>query len=190
MIMADLLSVVLLVVGSILVVNSYWLAAVSLAPALVERARQQYAAPIKATGLGLMIALPFAGLGAFLLKTHSYVGYFFGFIAFGIPAIVGLAGSTGLAQKIGAGLPSTVDGHQPWRRVLRGGTVFTLTMLLPFVGWFVIFPWALLSGLGAAALAIAESRKHPRVSATPNSADVLPAGAMAPEVVPTSSSSR
>ena len=35
----------------------------------------------------------------------------------------GLVGSAGLAQRIGAGLPSPADLTQPWRRVLRGGIV-------------------------------------------------------------------
>ena len=47
-------------------------------------------------------------------------------------------------------MPSPTDASQPWRRVLRGGTVLTLTFLLPFVGWFLILPWTLISGFGAA----------------------------------------
>jgi hypothetical protein len=78
-----------------------------------------------------------------------------------VPALLGLVGSTGLISRIGAGLPSPADEQQPWRRVLRGGILFALTFLLPFVGWFVLPIWALVSGLGAFILSVAERRRTP-----------------------------
>ena len=62
----------------------------------------------------------------------------------------GLAGSSGLAAQIGAGLASPADQSQSWRRVLRGGIVLGLTFILPIAGWFLILPISLIMGCGAA----------------------------------------
>jgi hypothetical protein len=56
-------------------------------------------------------------------------------------------------------LPAPADEQQPWRRVLRGGILFALTFLLPFVGWFVLPIWALVSGFGAFILSVGERRR-------------------------------
>ena len=64
-------------------------------------------------------------------------------------------------QRIGAGLPSPLDEQQPWRRVLRGGILLALTFLLPFVGWFVLPIWALVSGFGAFLLSVRERKPSP-----------------------------
>jgi hypothetical protein len=66
-----------------------------------------------------------------------------------VPLVLALVGSAGLADKIGAGLASPVDVDQPWRRVLRGGTVLALLFIVPLLGWFAVLPLTLASGLGA-----------------------------------------
>jgi hypothetical protein len=71
-----------------------------------------------------------------------------------VPAFLGFVGSAGLVLRIGAGLPSFTDEQQPWRRVLRGGVLFSLTFLLPFVGWIVLPIWTLVSGFGAFLLSV------------------------------------
>jgi hypothetical protein len=58
-------------------------------------------------------------------------------------------GSAGLCDRIGAGLPGDTDARQPWRRVLRGGIVLSFAFVLPVIGWFVLLPWTLVSGVGA-----------------------------------------
>jgi len=78
------------------------------------------------------------------------------------PAMLGLAGSAGLTLQIGAGLPSPVDEAQPWRRVLRGGSLLACSFLLPVVGWILIPLWVLVSGLGAFILAVREISQERR----------------------------
>ena len=46
--------------------------------------------------------------------------------------------------------------NSPGGAVLRGGILFALTFLLPFVGWFVLPIWALVSGFGAFILSVRE----------------------------------
>ncbi len=155
MILADILQWFLIVVGVLLTLNAHWLGAHALFPGLVARARDQIEhRPVRATGVGLLVAAPVL-LGVTVLAKnvpHPLVQTF----SVGLALLLGLlalAGSAGLAQRIGVGLPSPVDALQPWRCVLRGGIVLVLAFLMPFLGWFVLLPWTLVSGLGAVVLA-------------------------------------
>ena len=162
MIMADILKIFLLIVGLLTVYVSYWLISQALFPGLVERARQHYSRPLKITLIGLGVALlPFV-IGAAISKLPNPLLKLTGITLMVIPALLGLVGSAGLISRIGAGLPSPADEQQPWRRVLRGGILFALSFLLPFVGWFVLPIWALVSGLGAFVLSVAERRRAPQ----------------------------
>jgi len=173
MIMADILKIFLLVVGLLTVYVSYWLVAQALFPGLVERARQQYGKPVKITLLGLAAAvLPFI-LGVMISKLPNPVFKIAGVTLMVIPALLGLIGSAGLVQRIGAGLPSPLDEQQPWRRVLRGGILLALTFLLPVVGWFVLPIWALVSGFGAFILSVRE--RKPSANAAPPVISLTPA---------------
>ena len=138
MIMADILKIFLLIVGLLTVYVSYWLVAQALFPGLVERARQHYGKPVKITLIGLAAALPPFVLGALIAKLPNPMLKLAGVTLMVLPALLGLVGSAGLIARIGDGLPSPADERQPWRRVLRGGILFALTFLLPFVGWFVL----------------------------------------------------
>lgn len=162
MIMADVLKIFLLIVGALVVFNSYWLVSQALFPRAVERCSRQYEfRPIKTLILGATIAGPLVLLGLAVLENLAAnpLMSLFGWSLILIPALLGVVGSTGLAKLVGRGLPSPADESQPWLRVLRGGTVLSLTFLLPFAGWFVVAPATVISGLGAAALALRDSPK-------------------------------
>lgn len=154
MIMADILKIFLMVVGVLTVYVSYWLVARALFPTVVERARLHYARPVKITLIGLAVAALPVIAGVAISQFPNPAFKLFGVTLMVIPAMLGLVGSAGLVSKIGAGLPSPLDEQQPWRHVLRGGILLALTFLLPFVGWFVLPIWALVSGLGAFMLSV------------------------------------
>ena len=155
MIMADVLKIALIIIGFLLCYVVYWLASAALFPAVVERAKQQYdTRPVRATLVGVGLALPFIALSIGLGKVAHPVAKMVGVALIGIPVLYGLLGSAGLALRIGAGLKSSIDDTQPWRRILRGSVVLSLTFLLPVIGWFIIMPWAIISGLGAAVIAM------------------------------------
>jgi hypothetical protein len=172
MIMADVLTWFLIIIGILLVFNAHWLAAYALFPNLVAASRERYAQrPIAATLLGLVILVPTIAIGAVLINVlkHPLVAI----IIIGlwmIPTVLALLGSAGLAARIGAGLSSPQDHAQPWRSVLRGSTVLSLTFLTPILGWFVLFPWTLVSGLGVAIMAL---RHQPRAITAISAATVL-----------------
>lgn len=161
MIMADVLKIFLLIVGLLTVYVSYWLVSQALFPGLVARARNHYAKPVKITFIGLAVALLPVVAGAAISNHPNPALKLLGVTLMVVPALLGLVGSAGLTLRIGAGLPTPADEQQPWRRVLRGGVVLALTFLLPFVGWFILPIWALVSGLGAFVLSAKEVRRSP-----------------------------
>src|SRR5207237_3740046 len=170
MIMADVLKILLIILGILTVYVSYWLLAEALFPTIVERASRQYGKPLKISFVGLAAALAPVILGAILSKVPNPLIKVLGITLLVAPAMLGLAGSAGLTLRIGAGLPSPVDESQPWRRVLRGGVVLACSFLLPVVGWIVLPLWVLVSGLGAVIVSVKEPHRElaqPRTAAAP-----------------------
>jgi hypothetical protein len=173
--MADILKIVFIIIGILIIYVSYWLLAQALFPRLVESASRQYGRPVRLTLIGLAVSVLPVALGIALSKTPNGGLKFLGVTLIVIPGILGLAGSAGLTLRIGRGLPSPIDETQPWRRVLRGGIVLACSFLLPFVGWFIIPLWVLVSGLGAFILALRGIR-------TDRAADLRE---LPPEITPT-----
>jgi hypothetical protein len=171
MIMADILKIFLIIVGLLTIYVSYWLVAQALFPAVVERARHHYSKPVKITFIGLLTAAVPVVLGGIISNLPNPALKLTGVTLMLIPALLGMIGSAGLTLRIGFGLPSPLDEQQPWRRVLRGGILLSLTFLLPFVGWFVLPIWALVSGFGAFILSVQELRRSrsepPIINMTP-----------------------
>lgn len=160
MIMADVLKYVLLVLGALVVIVSYWLVSAALFPVIVDRARTAYGLrPWRITLVGLAVTVPLLLLGVVLLTgaPNAWLKVLGGVVA-GVPFVLGLAGSAGLAERVGHGLVHADDTRSPWRRSLRGGAVLALAFLLPVVGWFVVLPWVLCSGCGATVLAMRTRR--------------------------------
>ncbi|MCC6771015.1 MAG: hypothetical protein IT360_07360, partial [Gemmatimonadaceae bacterium] len=151
MILADVLKYVFLVIGTLVVIVSYWLVTTALFPATVERTREAYGAhPVRITLVGTLCAIPLLLVGVALLSgAPNAVLKVVGGLLAALPVVLGLAGSAGLSDRVGRGLVHAEDGRTPWRRSLRGGVVLALTFLLPVIGWFVVLPWVLLSGCGA-----------------------------------------
>jgi hypothetical protein len=162
MIMADILKILLIILGILAIYVSYWLLAQALFPALVERARVHYGKPLKISLIGLAAALAPVVLGLTLAKTPNPLLKVLGITLLVVPGMLGLVGSAGLTLRIGAGLPSPVDEAQPWRRVLRGGVLLACSFLLPVVGWIVLPLWVLVSGLGAFIVSVKEPNRELR----------------------------
>jgi len=177
--MADILKILLLILGGLLIFISFWLAAEALFPALVERARDQYRRPWKLTFAGLAMVGPLLALAFGLTKiANNPLLNIAAFTVLGLVLFAGFAGSAGLAKRIGAGLPSPTDDTQPWRRVLRGGIVLTLTYLLPFIGWLGLTIWTLVTGFAALVFAAREAK------ATSAPAEPAPAPKVEPPAIP------
>lgn len=174
MIMADILEWFLIISGIVLALNAHWLAAQALAPRLVARCRDGYGQhPVGATLLGLAIFVPTVVAAMTLGKVvpHPLVVLLIGGIMV-VLLLLGLIGSAGLAARIGAGLPTPADAAQPWKAVLRGGTVLGLIFITPLPGWLLLL-WSLVSGLGMAVIALRAGKRASRaaIAATPPTRD-------------------
>lgn len=155
MTVADVLAWLLLVTAAYLALVGAWLTARALWPAAVERCAARYTRPVRTTLVGLGVGLPLFVIGAALAgqgKQTPGLGVL-GMATLLLLLVAGLFGLAGLAQRVGDGLAAPGDETQPWRRSLRGGVALAASFLLPFGGWFVLLPVAVVSGIGAAVLA-------------------------------------
>lgn len=159
MTMADVLTVVFLFVGLFLALPAYWLTARSLWPRMHEGAARAFREiPIRAAFAGLGVATVAAIVAAVLVNITPALGLLF------IGGAVGfaLAGTGGLATRIGEGLRAPADFGRDWRLTLKGGVAMELAFLVPILGWFLILPIVLVSGAGAATIAL--MRRAPAVT--------------------------
>lgn len=150
MILADVLTWFLIVLGLYLTLVCHWLGATALFPRAVEAFRERYARPLSATLVGLALAVPLVILGVAGAKAPNPAVAGLARALLVVLILPALAGAAGLALRIGSGLGSPSDEAQPWRRALRGGVVLAGAFLLPFAGWFVVLPVTLVSGFGVA----------------------------------------
>lgn len=179
MIVADVLFWLLILVGACVVLVAYWIGAHALFGARVERCAALYGErPVASTLLGLAIAIPSIVVATLAAKLVPHpvvqipvVG------ALLVLALLALVGSAGLALRIGSGMRSSRDATDPWRRPMCGGIVLSLAFVMPFLGWFVLFPWTLASGLGALVLARAARRVAPSIAGERVDAIAEPSGA-------------
>ncbi|NJN05879.1 MAG: DUF4175 domain-containing protein [Rhodobacteraceae bacterium] len=186
--MADVLMWALLIVGTMLMFNAYWLASQALFPNAVRRAGGAYSRPVAITLLGIITAGPVVGIAIAMLQAKNPGIKLVGGIVLGIPLVLGFAGSAGLAWRVGSGLRGANDDSQPWRAVLRGGPILMLTCLLPVLGWFILLPWLWVSGVGALVLgapdAIRPRRNRRPLSRHPSSKRFPPAHDPGPSNIP------
>jgi len=152
--LADVFTFLFVILGFIIVYIAYWLATAGLFPKFTERCAERLgSSPIKATLLGLVVWVPVLFI-ATLISNKAPNGALksVGVLVMIASGLMALAGSSGLALRIGEGLKSARDAQEPWRRVLRGGIVLALTFVLPFIGWLVM-AWSFVAGFGAFLLA-------------------------------------
>ncbi|MCE2862816.1 MAG: hypothetical protein LW690_10215 [Opitutaceae bacterium] len=148
--LADVFTVVLVVLGVLSVFIAVWLATAGLFPALASRCAERLGdSPFGCAAAGLGAAIPLLTAGVMLGRASTNpLGKLGSAVVLILTLIAMLAGTTGLALRIGRGLASARDGAEPWRRVLRGGVVLALTFLS-----LVMIPLTLVPGLGALLLA-------------------------------------
>ena len=111
-------------------------------------------------------------------KAPNAVGKVLGIGLALLALLIALFGAAGLALRIGQGLQSARDEAEPWRRVLRGGIVLGLTFVMPFLGTFVLMPFAFIAGFGAMIMA------RPRRALAPAAIPPMPAAAPLTSTVP------
>ena len=149
MIMADVFKILFIVLGILIATVAYWLLFEALFKRAVERASVVYEMyPYKVTLIGAVVGVPLFLASLALLNSAAGLKLA-GAVLMSALLLVGLVGSSGLARLVGVRLASATASAYPWRRVLRGGIVLSITFVLPVVGWFFVLPLTLASGVGA-----------------------------------------
>lgn len=153
--LADVFTVLFIVLGFLIVYIGYWLLAFGLFPQMTARCAEQLGrAPVKSTVVGAVTLIPLVTVGLVISSVAPVAAAKIVGLAIALLALlVALFGSAGLALRIGTGLKSARDEQEPWRQVLRGGIVLGLTFVMPFLGTFVLMPFTFIAGFGAFVLA-------------------------------------
>lgn len=159
MIMADVLLWTFVILGFFVITVAYWVAAVALAPGLVECSCERFgSSPWKSLLIGAAVGIPLIALGLGMANGGPPVLKVAGILVVLLVFLLGLCGSAGLCLRIGKGLVNPLDEAQPWLRVKRGGIVLGLMIIFPVLGWFFVFPVAIFGGIGAACLGWRDGR--------------------------------
>jgi hypothetical protein len=150
--MTDLYIVVWMVILLLLTMPGMALALNLLLPRLTERA---------ATRLEATPRISFV-LGAVISGGVALVAAIIG--AVGVPAVSGVLGvlglgvyamgAAGMARLFGYRIGAAIGETRFLRDTAVGGVMLALACLLPFVGWFLFFPFVLALNIGAATFAL------------------------------------
>ena len=159
------LSVILLAIFSLIALIASLLMIRGLFPAQVDRVRQTLENHWKRSfWIGLLntvlISIFVLGLGAignsapiFFVPTFGIYGAFLIGLLFGLAAFVRVLGDR------------LYPDQGSVKKDIRGGTVFLLASLLPFVGWFLLFPYVISLAVGAVVITLFQNRKNKKVEA-------------------------
>lgn len=151
MIVADILMWFLLIIGTYIVIISYWLTTQGLFSAFVARCRHRYQSrPFRHAAIGFAVTIPAVVAGIRLLQAPNPAVKILGAAVLLLTILMGLMGSAGLASHVGTGL----GAEEEWRRVFHGGIALGLTFILPGVGWFLVLPLTLVMGVAATVLSL------------------------------------
>jgi len=148
---ADVLAVVFTLAGLCLAVPAFQLVARALFPRVAQQSSLRFGRglgrPLLVGLLALVpLSLPLMGIGVDVPAVRAA-----GVAWLGVLVGMALAGLTGLSQRVGESLG---DPEEPWQAIARGAVALQLACLVPFLGWFVLFPALALMGLGATVLAM------------------------------------
>jgi len=105
----------------------------------------------------VLITIFVFGFGS--LGNGSPLFYFPAFAMYGAFLIGLLFGLSAFVQILGERLFPNLN---PVKRDVKAGSIFLLTSLLPFVGWFLLFPYVISLSVGAVVITLFQNRKKNR----------------------------
>lgn len=165
---ADVMAIVLSVVGFLLSLQGLWLFCRAMWPnKVIASATRCGRNPVKSFIAGVVVTLLMIVATALVGQAGGAPGQVAGFGIVSLYVIFSGIGVAGLVTHMGQRLSSPTDDRRPWASTLRGGIVLNLTYLIPIVGWFVILPASVILGAGAATMALLWPRTA-RVAVAPS----------------------
>lgn len=149
--LADVFTVVLVILGLLTVFVGIWLASAGLFPRAVENCAQRLgASPVKCVLMGVVCLVPLLAVGIKIGDVAPNAAVkLLSFVIVVSTILAALIGTAGLALRIGQGLKSARADDEPWHQVRRGGVVLALTY-----GTIVLLPVTLIAGFGALVLTL------------------------------------
>ena len=144
-------------------------------PEFAGRCGERLRRPVRClfAGVGVVVGVVvFMGLA----KNLGELGNLLMLVAGGGAVLVGVAGASGLVERMAARSVAGVDG---WVARRRAATVLALSWVIPVAGGLVLLPACLLMGLGAAVMSVRKGERG-RVVAPPP----VPGGPSVPPVPP------
>ena len=121
--------------------------------------------PLRATGVGLILALTAGLFGLALVNQPNGLLKLFGWILLVGLLQIGALGGGGLALLIGGRIREGAPDLSPFGALGRGAGFLVAASLTPAVGWFLIWPLSTLAALGSGCLALLPPRRRPEPSA-------------------------
>jgi len=152
--MADISAIffIILIIGVAYpaLLTAWWL----LFPASVDRARLRLErTPLKSFGLGLAVFFGFLIFILILLNLPSGLFKFLGWVMIALTLTFSSLGAAGLASRFAERI-NRLGSFSPLGAHVRGAVVIELASFFPILGWFIFFPLAAITTLGAAAFAM------------------------------------
>ena len=155
--MSDIFQLILALILLTIGLAAYFLVISALFPQRAKKAVSTIQSmPARSFGIGLVNFLFFFVIAAVLLSVAENAGPFIRGVLT-IPALLILAfltivislGLAGMSSLIGERIFSEFSG---WKQTLWGTVCLSLACALPFVGWFLLFPYVAFVGIGAVIL--------------------------------------
>jgi len=162
--MSDIVRLILIIILLTIGLVAYFLVANALFPQRIAKTKAMIQSmSARSFGVGLVNFVFFAVIAIVLLAVAENTGAFLERIL-NIPAIIILAflaivlsfGLTGMSNLIGERILPDVSA---WKQTLWGTVCLSLACALPFVGWFLLLPYAGFVGVGAVILGFFQREK-------------------------------
>jgi hypothetical protein len=153
MLMADVMSITLSILGFLLAQQGLWLISRALWPrrlaAATLRCRRN---PVASFLVGLPVTAAWIFGVTLAGKAFGAAGQVAAFALFILYWVYANVGTAGFVTHVGQRLSSPADEARPWAATVRGGVAVELAWLVPFVGWFGVLPVSVILGAGATTL--------------------------------------
>ena len=148
--------------------TAWWL----LFPSVVARAQTRIEKTLARTfWLGLVIVIALATPIVILLALPFGPAKFIGWILLAASLALSSIGSAGITAHLGERMKQTGNNYSPLNAFIRGSVVLELAAFFPVLGWFFLWPLALITAFGATGFALLNwmPRESPQISSATTS---------------------